>query len=197
MRPDHPNGVVSPSRGLPRNMQQVAPASDRSICHEVQQQVTSFCVTITGSHGCSSGCTQSAMGGSGCIRLPTSSHIGQSSGKVAGVNIQKNCSGCPRVAKHALVLGPSGHVQPNPTEPTQPAQSINSALQSDPSQKSDKSKSPCMAPRASERSRASLRQWQKELRLLKEDQPDQSMRRSGPFLQSGASLIRWTSGHPL
>ena len=32
------------------------------------------------------------------------------------------------------------------------------------------------------RSRASLRQWHQELRLLKEDQPDQSMRQSGPFL---------------
>ena len=47
------------------------------------------------------------------------------------------------------------------------------------------------------RNRASLRQWQQELRLLKGDQPGQSMRQSGPFLQSGASLIRWTSGHPL
>ena len=47
------------------------------------------------------------------------------------------------------------------------------------------------------RSRASLRQWQQELRPLKGDQPDQSMKQSGPFLQSGASLIRWTSGHPL
>ena len=46
-------------------------------------------------------------------------------------------------------------------------------------------------------SRASLRQWQHELRLLKEDQPDMSMRQSGPFLQSGASVIRWTSGHHL
>ena len=46
-------------------------------------------------------------------------------------------------------------------------------------------------------SRGSLRQWRQELRLLREDQPDQSMRQSGPFLQSGASLIRWTSGHPL
>ena len=44
------------------------------------------------------------------------------------------------------------------------------------------------------RSRASLRQWQHELRLLKEDQPDLSMRQSGSFLQSGASVIRWTSG---
>ena len=47
------------------------------------------------------------------------------------------------------------------------------------------------------RSRGSLRQWQQELRLLKEDQPDQSMRQSGPFLRSGVSLIRWTSGHHL
>ena len=38
-----------------------------------------------------------------------------------------------------------------------------------------------------QQSRASLRQWQQELRLLKEDQPDQSMRQSGSFLQSGAS----------
>ena len=46
-------------------------------------------------------------------------------------------------------------------------------------------------------SRASLRQWQQELKFLKEDPPDQSMRQSGPFLQSVASAMRWTSGHPL
>ena len=38
-RPDHPNRVVSPSGGLPSNMQQVAPASNRPICHLVQQHV--------------------------------------------------------------------------------------------------------------------------------------------------------------
>ena len=47
------------------------------------------------------------------------------------------------------------------------------------------------------KNRSSLRQWQQELRLFKEDLPDQSMRQNGPFLQSGASLIRWTSGHHL
>ena len=46
------------------------------------------------------------------------------------------------------------------------------------------------------RSKVSLRQWQQELRLLKEDQPDPSMRQSGPFLPSGASQIRWTKGKP-
>ena len=76
-RPHHPNRVVSPSIGLPNYMQQVVSATDRSVCHEFQQQVASVCVTGTGSPGHSIGCTQSAMGGSGHIHLPTSSHIGQ------------------------------------------------------------------------------------------------------------------------
>ena len=50
------------------------------------------------------------------------------------------------MAQHALVLGPGDNVKSNPTEPAQP---VNTTLQSDPSQKSDKSKSPRMAPRAS------------------------------------------------
>ena len=66
-RPDHSNRVVSPSRGLPSYMQQVAPASNRPTCHKVQQQVTG--VTGSGSPNYSSGCTQSAMGGSGRVCL--------------------------------------------------------------------------------------------------------------------------------
>ena len=104
-RPDHPNRVVSPSGGLPSNMQQVAPASNRLICHEVQQQVALVCVAGTRFPGHSSGCTKSAMGGSGCIYLPTSSHLGQSGGDVVGLPMQKNHSDCSGVAQHALVFG--------------------------------------------------------------------------------------------
>ena len=114
-------------------MQQVAPASNRPICHLVQQQVAFVCVT-----GHSSGCAQSAMVGSGSIHLPTISHIGQS-GDVAGLPMQENHSDCSGVAQHALVMGSSGHVQSNPTEPAQSAQPVDTAIQSDPSQKSDKS----------------------------------------------------------
>ena len=74
-------------------MQQVAPASTRPICHEVQQQVALVCVTGTGSPGYSSECTQFAMVGSGSIHLPTVSHIGHS-GDVAGLPIQENHSDC-------------------------------------------------------------------------------------------------------
>ena len=181
---------------LPDLMQQVAPASNRPIRHKVQQQVASICVTGTGPPGNSSRCSQSAMGGSGRVRLPTDRHIGQSGGEVTGLPIQENHPDFSGVAHHALVLGPTDHVQSGPPQSAQLAQPVETALQSDPSQKSDESESPCMAPRATS-IRASLKQWQQELRLLNEVQPDQSMRQSGPFLQSGALLIRWTSGHPL
>ena len=148
-RPDHPNRVVSPSRGLPNNMQQVALAPNRPICHKVQQQVASVYVTDTRPPGISSGCTQPALGGSGRMCIPTSSHFGQSGGEIAGLPVQETHSDCSGVAQHALVLGSSGHVRSNPFESAQPAKPVNTALQSDPSQKSGKSKSPCMAPRAS------------------------------------------------
>ena len=143
--PDHSNRMVTPSRGFSSYMQQVAPTSDRSICHEVQQQVTSVRFASTGLPSSSSRCTQSTMGEPGRIRLPTSSHLGQSGGEATGLTLQENHSDCSGVAQHALVLGSSDHVQSDPTEP---AQSVDTTFQSDPSQKSDKPKSPCMAPKA-------------------------------------------------
>ena len=68
------------------------------------------------------------MGGPGPIYFPTSSHLGQSGGEVAGLSMQENLSDCSGVAQHALILGPSGHVQPNLTEPAQPA---HTTIQSD------------------------------------------------------------------
>ena len=135
-RPDHPNRVASPSRGLPLNKQQVAPAPNRLICHEVQQQVASVCVTGTGSPGHSSGCAQSAMVGSESIHLPIS-HIRQSGGEVARLPMQENHSDCSGVAQHTLVwdlvamssqIPLSLSILPN----------LLTAIQSDPSQKSDK-----------------------------------------------------------
>ena len=144
-RSDHSNRMVPPSRGFPSYMQPVAPTSDRPICHKVQEQVTSVRVSSTGLLGNSSGCTQYAMGESGRIRLSTSGHLGQSGGEVTGLPLQENHSDCSREAQHVLVLGPSDHVQSDPTEPAPP---VDTTFQSDPSQKSDKPKSPCMAPRA-------------------------------------------------
>ena len=145
---DHPDRVVPPSGSLPPDMHPVAPASNRPVCHEVQPQVTSVCLSGTGLPGSCSRCTHSALGGPGCIRLSTDSHIGQSGGEASGLPVQETRSDCPGVAQHALVLGLGEHVQPGPSQPAHPAQSANTTIQSDPSQKSDQPKSPCLAPRA-------------------------------------------------
>ena len=112
--------------------------------HEVQQQVASVCVT--GSPDFSNGCTQPIMGGSGRLCLSTSSHLVQSGGEVAGLPMQENHSHCSGGGPTCLGFG---IWWPNPTESAQSAQPIDTALQSDPSQNSNKPKSPCMAPRAS------------------------------------------------
>ena len=59
--------------------------------------------------------------------------------------MQQNNSDCPRVAKYALVLGSSGHVQ---SDPPVPAQLTDSALQPDSSQESGEPESTRLAPRA-------------------------------------------------
>ena len=145
---NHPDRVVPPSGSLPPDMHPVAPASNRPVCHEVQPQITSVCLSGAGLPGSSSRCTYSALGGPGCIRLPTDRHLGQSGGEASGLPVQETHSDCPGVAQHALVLGLGEHVQPGPSQPAQPAQSANTTIQSDPSQKSDQPKSPCLAPRA-------------------------------------------------
>ena len=96
-----------------------------------------------------SGCTLPLLGGPGPIRLPTSSHLGQSGGEATGLPLQQNNSDCPRVAKHALVLGSSGNVQSNPTVSAQHTQFSVSAIQPGPPQEPVESEPTCLAPRAS------------------------------------------------
>ena len=145
---NHTDRMVPPSGNLSQTMQQMAPASDRPVCHEVQSQVTSVCVSGSGPPSSSGGCTHSAMGGSGCIRLSTDGHLGQSGGEATGLPLQENHSDCSGLAQHAMVLGPGGHVKPDSPQPSQSAQPADAALQSDPSQKSDQPEPPCLAPRA-------------------------------------------------
>ena len=100
-RPDYSNRMASPSIGLPGNMRQVAPATDRPFCDKVQQQAGSICVTSSGSRGLGSRRTQPAMGGPGSLCLFPNSHFVQSCGEVAGLPMQQNhsdCSGWPNMS---------------------------------------------------------------------------------------------------
>ena len=146
--PDHSNRMVPSPRGVLSYMLPVAPATSGPVCHQVQQQTTTVCVTCSRHPGMGSGCTQPIMGKSGPICLPTSSHLGQSGGEVAGLPMQQDHSDCSRVAQHALVLGSSGNVQSDPFVSAQPAQSDISTFQPDLAQELVKPVPTCLAPRA-------------------------------------------------
>ena len=147
--PDHSNRVVTSSKSVPSYMLPVAPAPSGPVCHQIQQQTATVCVTGPRPPGMGSGCTQPLLGEPGPIRLSTSSHLGQSGGEVAGLPLQQNNSDCPRVAQHALVLGSSGNVQSNPTVSAQHTKLSVSAIQPGSSQEPVKSEPTRLAPRAS------------------------------------------------
>ena len=117
-------------------MLKVAPATSGPVCHQVQQQTATVCVTGSRPPGLGSGCT---------------------------------------------------HTQPSV-----------SAIQPGPSQEPVESEPTCLAPRASAiKEQGFSEAVAARIEAQPEDQPDLFMRQSGPFLQSGASVIRWTSGHHL
>ena len=160
--PDHSNRMVPSPRGFPSY-----------ICHQIQQQTTTVCVTGSRPPGMDSGCTQSVMGKSGPICLPTCSHLGQSGGEVEGLPMQQDHSDCTSVAQHVLVLGYSGNVQSDPLVSAQPAQSGVSTIQFQTLCRNLSNLHAWLVEPQQSRCRDSLRQWQDKLRLL----------------------IRWTSGH--
>ena len=80
-RSNHSNRMVPSPRGLPSHLFPVAPAPGGSICHQVQQQTSTVCLTGSRPPSMGSGCTQPFLGESGSICLPTSSQFGQSGGE--------------------------------------------------------------------------------------------------------------------
>ena len=196
--PDHSNRVVTSSRSVPSCMFKVASATSGPVCHQVQQQTTTVCITGTRPPGLGSGCTQPLLGGPGPIRLPTGSHLGQSGGEAPGLPLQQNNSDCSRVAQHALVLGPGSNVKPDPTVSAQHTQPSVSVIQPGPSQEPVESEPTCLAPRAS----AIKEQGFSEAVAARIEAPQRRSTRSvyeakWTFFTSGASVIRWTSGHHL
>ena len=97
--------------------------------------------------------------------------------------MQQDNSDCPRVAQHALVLGSSGNVQSDPTVSAQHTQPGVPAIQPGSSQEPVKSESSCWAPRASAiKEQGFAEAVAARIKTPQEDQPDLSMRQSGPFL---------------
>ena len=73
--PDHSNRMVPSPRGVHSYTLPVAPATSGPVCHQIQQQTTTVCLTGTRPPGLGIRCTQPLLGGPGPICLSTSSHL--------------------------------------------------------------------------------------------------------------------------
>ena len=195
--PDHSNRMVPPSRGFPSYMQQVAPTSDL-FATRFNNKLPQFVSPVPDSFAVAVDVFSLPWENLDAYAFPPAAILGKVVERLQDSPCKRIiliAPGWPNMPWFWDLVTMSSQIPlslPNlPNLLTQPFNQIphrnltNLNLHAW-----------LLEPQQS-RSRASLKQWQQGLRLLKEDQPDQSMRQNGPFLQSGASLIRWTSVHPL
>ena len=115
----------------------------------VQSQATQLCVTGARSGSLGSGRPEFILGTSECVRFPPSLPASPGSLKVTGSGLSQNDSDCPRLAKHALVLGPGGPISSDSLQSTSDKGPGDPTFQQATSQEPQESQSSCLAPRSS------------------------------------------------
>ena len=128
---------------------QVAPTTSGLVCDQVQSQTAQFCVTGSGSDSLGGRRPELILGTSERICIPSSLPAPQSNFKDKGSGLSQDDSDCPRLAKHALVLGPGGPIRSDPLQPSSDKGPSDSAFQWASSQEPSESQSSCLAPRSS------------------------------------------------
>ena len=146
-QPGDSNRVVPFSAGFQSVVLQMAPTTSRFVCDPVQLQTSSVCIAGSGPDSLGGGRPESPVAGSGRVCLPTS--VPDRSGGVEDgrSRMSVNDPDCPRLAKHALVLGPHDPVSSDSTQSALGDESSVTAVQRTSGQESQQSQSACVAPR--------------------------------------------------
>ena len=141
--------MVPLSSGFQSVVFQVASSTSGLVCDQVQSQTAQFCVTGAGPDSLGCGRTKLSLGAPERICIPSSVPASPSSLEAKGSGLSQDDSDCPRLAKHALVLGPGGPVGSDPVQPSSDKGPSDSTFQRAGSQEPSESQSSCMAPRSS------------------------------------------------
>ena len=187
------NRVVPISADVHSLVFQVDPTSGGLVCNPVQSQTTTVCLTGTGSDSLGSRCLESTVGSIGGVRLSPRVSDPPGNLKVEGSGLSQDDPHCSRMAKHALVLGPSESVQVQipfrlPLVRDLVTQPFNGVLHRN---LNNLNLHAWLLDSLPSRNTGSLMKWQQELRLLREAQPEPYTSQSGPFFLNGASHTRW------
>ena len=187
--PDHLNRVVPSPRSVSSYMLPVALASSGLVCHQIQQQTSTVCVT--GSRPPQAwevDALSLSWENLDPYAFPPAAILGKLVEKLKDYPCNRIiliALGWPNMPWFWDLVAMSSQIPLClPSLPNLVSQPFNQTLHRN---LSNLNLHALLLEPQQSRSSDSLRQWQHKLRLLKEDQPDPSMRQSGPFLQSGAS----------
>ena len=147
-RTNHSDGMVPSSGGFQPSSSDLALSPSRHVCNKVQLQTSPIRVSSTGSQCLGSGRCDSILGKPGHVCLSPGVVAGQGGQQTIRSPLQESDPNSPGLAQHAMVLGSSGTVIPDPSLPAHSSRPSDTALQQGSSQESDQSKPPHLAPRA-------------------------------------------------
>ena len=144
----HSDRVVPPSGDLRHPLSNLALSPSGHVCNKVQLQTSPVCVPNSRPEGLVSGRSDAVLGKPGHVPLSPSVSDGEGGQQAVRPLVSQSNPDCSGMAKHALVLGPSGAVGHGSSLSSTPSRSSDPTFQQGTSQGSDKLKSPCLAPRA-------------------------------------------------
>ena len=186
--------MVTASAGVQTDLSQVVHSSCRSICHSPEPQSSTLHVSSPRPKCLGHRCSEHKLVGSHCLCLPSHGSPSQGDPKSQAIQLP-DYRNSPRLARDALVLGPSATLNRDPTSTSNvknPSQTVPQL---------------CVPQHLnlhawglgvdSSKNKASLWRWQRELLPLRDRQQGPSTSQSGPYLKNGAEKIRWISPLPL
>ena len=108
------NRMVTSSAGVQTDLSKVVHSSCRSICHSPEPQTSTVRISCPRPKGLGHRCSEHTLDGSHCLCLPSYGSPSQGDPKNQAMPLPDHCNS-PRLARDALVLGPSTALNRDPT----------------------------------------------------------------------------------
>ena len=147
VEPSAVNRMVTASAGVQTDLSKVVHSSCRSICHSSEPQTSTVRISSPRPKGLGLRCSELKLDGSHCLCLPSNGSPSQGDPKNQAMPLPDHHNS-PRLARDALVLGPSAALNRDPTATS----SVNDSSQTDPQlcvpQKSTTSQPPRLVSRS-------------------------------------------------
>ena len=114
VEPSAVNRMITASTGVQTDLSKVVHSSCRSICHSSEPQTSTVRISCPRPKGLGHRCSEHKLDGSHCLCLPSNDSPSQGDPKNQAMPLPDYCNS-PRLARDALVLGPSAALKRDPS----------------------------------------------------------------------------------